>query len=273
MSTLLLVAALCLYLASTLLYLLHLVTAKKGLATPAHLVFAGAFLVHLVSLVLRYVLAGYAPITNLHEALSFFSLCIAGFFIYLRRSYRVEIIGTIMAPVVSVMLVWSLTYPTVITPLPPVLKSYWLPIHTVFAFAGNAIYLVAFFVSILYIVVERSIKKKKSLSLSPRVPSLETLDSINYTCMSYGFPFLTVGIITGSIWAGFAWGSHWNWDPKETWSLITWILYAVLLHNRLALGWRGRRTAYMMIIGFFLMLFTFLGVNLFVGGLHSYARW
>jgi ABC-type transport system involved in cytochrome c biogenesis permease subunit len=89
--------------------------------------------------------------------------------------------------------------------------------------------------------------------------------------MSLGFPFLTAGIITGSIWAGFAWGSYWRWAPKATWSLITWIVYAILFHNRLALGWRGRRTAYMMILGFLLVLFTFLGVNFLLKGLHTYV--
>ena len=101
--------------------------------------------------------------------------------------------------------------------------------------------------------------------ISGRFPSLETLDRINYKCMSYGFPFLTLGIITGSLWAELAWGSYWNWDPKETWSLITWIVYAVLIHNRLAIGWRGRRTAYMMIAGFVSVLITFIGVSFFLG--------
>jgi cytochrome c-type biogenesis protein CcsB len=125
-------------------------------------------------------------------------------------------------------------------------------------------------VSILYLFLERGIKKKRFSSISTRFPSLEVLDSINYKCMSYGFPFLTIGIITGSLWASMAWGSYWSWDPKETWSLITWIVYAILIHNRLAIGWRGRKTAYMMIIGFFSILFTFLGINFMIGGLHSY---
>jgi cytochrome c-type biogenesis protein CcsB len=273
MSASLLIAALSFYLVSTLLYLIYVITGRKSLSKAAYLTLVGAFFIHFSSLVARYIQAGYAPATNLHEALSFFSFCIAGFFIYLRKSHRIEIVGCIVAPVLSVMVIWAVSYPSVIEPLPPVLASYWLPIHTVFSFAGNAAFFIGFCVSIVYLIVEKSIKRKTPLSLSATIPSLETLDSINYTCMSYGFPFLTVGIITGSIWAGFAWGSHWSWDPKETWSLITWILYAMLLHNRLALGWRGRKTAYMMIIGFLFMLFTFLGVNLFVGGLHSYIRW
>ncbi|MBA4416342.1 MAG: c-type cytochrome biogenesis protein CcsB [Syntrophus sp. (in: bacteria)] len=265
-----LIAALSFYLLSTLSYLLFLITGKKGFGKPAHISVTIGFALHLVSLILRYIQAGYTPITNFHEALSFFSLSIAGFFLYLRRSYRIEIVGCIILPVISLMLIWALTFPVAVKPIPPVLQSYWLPVHTIFSFAGNAAFFISFFVSLMYLIAERSIKRKTALPFSIHLPSLETLDSINYKCVSYGFPFLTVGIVTGSIWAGFAWGSHWNWDPKETWSLITWIVYAILLHNRLTMGWRGRKTAYMMIIGFLSMIFTFFGVNLFIGGLHSY---
>ncbi|MDR2018270.1 MAG: c-type cytochrome biogenesis protein CcsB [Syntrophobacterales bacterium] len=273
MSIFLLITSLCFYLVSTLLYLTLLVSGKKGLGIPAHLSLIAGFFLQFISLVLRYVEAGYTPTTNLHEALLFLSFCIAGFYLYLRRIYRIEIIGCIIAAILAVILIWAVMFPVAIKPLPPVLRSYWLPIHAIFSFVGNAIFFISFCVSILYLAAERSIKRKTLFSLSLRIPSLETLDSINYTCISYGFPFLTMGIITGSIWAGLAWGSHWNWDPKETWSLITWILYAILFHNRLAIGWRGRKTAYMMIVGFFSLLFTFLGVNLLIGGLHSYANW
>ncbi len=264
-------SALALYLISTVVYLLYLVFDKKNVETVGHYTLAAGFVIHLISTVIRYVQAGYTPITNIHESLSFLSLCTAGFFLYVKHSYkRVSILGSIIVPVLSLMLIWALTFPTDVRPLPPVFQSYWLPAHTIFAFIGNAIFLTSFFVSILYLAVERGIKKKRFFRISARFPSLETLDSINYRCMSYGFPFLTIGIITGSLWAGIAWGSYWNWDPKETWSLITWIVYAILIHNRLAIGWRGRKTAYMMIIGFFSILVTFLGVNFWAGGLHSY---
>jgi len=218
----------------------------------------------------RYFSAGYTPITNIYESLSFFSLCIAGFFLFLKKIHKIEIIGCIILPVLSALLVWAATFPSEIRPLPPILQSYWLPVHTIFSFLGNAVFFISFFISLFYLILERGIKKKKFSNISNRFPSLETLDLINYRCMSYGFPFLTVGIITGSIWASVAWGSYWSWDPKETWSLVTWIVYAILIHNRLAIGWRGRKTAYMMIIGFFSILVTFLGVSFFAGGLHSY---
>jgi cytochrome c-type biogenesis protein CcsB len=226
--------------------------------------------VHLAATLFRYIEAGYTPITNLHESLSFFALCTAVFFLYLRKIYRIAGLGSIVLPVILVMVIWALTLPSPIKPLPPVLQGYWLPIHTGFAFIGDAIFLVGCLVSILYLLAERDIKRKKLHTIFGSFPSLETLDGINYRCMSYGFPFLTIGIITGSIWAQSAWGSSWSWDPKETWSLITWIVYAILIHNRLTMGWRGRKTAYLMILGFISVVVTFLGVNLFIGGLHSY---
>jgi len=180
-------------------------------------------------------------------------------------------LGSIFLPLLSIMIISTLALPAGVKPLPPILRSFWLPVHTAFAFLGDAIFFVGFLVSIIYLVAERGVKNKRMGSISRRLPSLETLDRINYKCTSYGFPLLTLGIITGSLWAELAWGSYWNWDPKETWSLITWIVYAILLHNRLAIGWRGRKTAYLMIAGFVSVLITFIGVSLFMGGLHSYV--
>lgn len=271
MNTHLFYIALCFYLVSALFYLFYLITSTKIIERLGYYLLLLAFLTHLLATGFRYLKAGYTPITNFHESLSFFSLCITGFFLYLRKIYRIEIVGSIILPVLAVMLIWAAASPAEISPLPPVLKSYWLPVHTIFCFLGNAIFFMGFFISILYLVVQRAIKKKRVHSLSSKLPSLEILDLINYRCISFGFPLLTIGIITGSIWAGYAWGSYWNWDPKETWSLVTWIVYAILLHNRLVMGWRGRKTAYMMILGFFSILLTFLGVNLFIGGLHSYV--
>jgi len=261
---------LLLYLASAFSYLGLLSGAKKGLERVGYSTLLTGFCLHIIALGIRYGAEGYTPITSFHESLSFFALCMAGFFIVLRKTYRIGILGSIFLPVLCLMMIVSLSSPSEVRPLPPMLRSYWLPIHTSFAFAGNAIFFAGFLVSIVYLLVERGIKKKHMREISGRFPSLETLDRINYKCMAYGFPLLTLGIITGSLWAELAWGSYWNWDPKETWSLITWIVYAVLIHNRLTIGWRGRKTAYLMIAGFVSVLITFLGVSFFLGGLHSY---
>jgi cytochrome c-type biogenesis protein CcsB len=259
-----------LYFVATLCYLAYLAGKREVIEKFGSYALAFACLVHLAATFFRYIEAGYTPITNLHESLSFFALCTAVFFLYLRRTYKIAALGSIVLPVILIMVIWALTLPSPIKPLPPVLQSYWLPVHTGFAFIGDAIFLVGCLVSIIYLLAERDIKRKRLHAIFGRFPSLETLDRINYRCMSYGFPFLTIGIITGSIWAHSAWGSSWNWDPKETWSLITWIVYAIMIHNRLTMGWRGRKTAYLMILGFISVVVTFLGVNLFIGGLHSY---
>jgi cytochrome c-type biogenesis protein CcsB len=262
--------ALGIYLISTIFYLFFLTFRAKWTGRAGHYLLLLAFFLHLASIALRFIMSGYTPITNIHEALSFFALTIAGFFLFIKRTYPVEILGSLILPIISVILIWASLLPNEIRPLPPVLQSYWLPIHTVFCFLGNAAFVVAFFVSVVYVLTERTIKKKRFSIILERFPSLETLDAMNYRCMSYGFPFLTVGIITGSLWAGLAWGAYWSWDPKETFSLITWIVYAILLHNRLTIGWRGRKTAYMLILGFVFILVTLFGVNFFIGGMHSY---
>jgi len=270
MNVYLVYTALGFYLLSTLIYALSLALNRPFLEKPGYYGMATGFVIHCASLLVRYFEAGYTPITNIYESLSFLSLSIAGFFIYIRRAYRVHTIGCIIAPLVSLIVIMSLNFPSDIKPLVPVLRSAWLPVHAILSFIGNGIFIVGFFISVVYLVVEKEIKKKRAFFFSEKFPSLSTLDRINYRCMSLGFPFLTAGIITGSIWAGFAWGSYWRWDPKETWSLITWIVYAILFHNRLVFGWRGKRTAYVMILGFLLILFTFLGVNFLLKGIHTY---
>jgi cytochrome c-type biogenesis protein CcsB len=262
--------ALFFYVISTMAYLFYLTASKKITERLGHYFFITGFFIHFLATFIRYLKAGYTPITNTYEALSFFSLCIACFFLYIKKIYKMDVLGSIFLPVLTIIFIFAFAFPSDIKPLPAMLNSYWLPVHAIFSFIGSAVFLISFLVSIVYLIVERKIKEKRFSPITARFPSLETLDSINYRCISYGFLFLTIGIITGSIWARATWGSYWNWDPKETWSLITWIVYAILIHNRLTIGWRGRKTAYMMIIGFFSILITFFGVSFFSGGQHSF---
>jgi cytochrome c-type biogenesis protein CcsB len=170
-------------------------------------------------------------------------------------------------------MLFALALPKEIVPLAPVLKSFWHPFHVIFAFLGNASFSLAFCCGIMYLIQEHQLKTKKVGAITQRLPSLKILDDLNYQSLTFGFPLLTLGIITGAIWAEYAWGRYWGWDPKETWSLITWFLYAALLHQRLTVGWRGRKAAIMAIVGFLAVLFTFLGVNLILPGLHTYSTW
>jgi cytochrome c-type biogenesis protein CcsB len=180
-------------------------------------------------------------------------------------------LGAFVAPLAFVFSIFAAFLPGEIAELAPALNSYWLPVHVLLLFVGDAVFAVAFGAGIMYLLQEKQVKQKKMGAIFKRLPSLDVLDDINYRCLTIGFPLLTVGIITGSIWAEYAWGSYWSWDPKETWSLITWLLYAALLHGRLTVGWRGRKAAILAIVGFCAILFTFLGVNLLLPGLHSYS--
>jgi cytochrome c-type biogenesis protein CcsB len=168
------------------------------------------------------------------------------------------------------LMIISIAIPGVEFTVKPMLKSAWLSVHIGTIFIGDALFVITFTAAVMYLIQERHIKKKTRGSLYTRLPSLETLDSINHHSLVYGFPFLTVGMITGAIYAQYALGSYWRWDPKEVWSLITWLAYAVLLHERLAVGWRGRRAALMSIICFCILVFTFLGGSLWLSNYHSF---
>ncbi|MEI8355941.1 MAG: c-type cytochrome biogenesis protein CcsB [Deltaproteobacteria bacterium] len=259
-----------LYCAASISYLVYLAKPASFTGRLSHWLTATGFILHCAFTLFRYHEAGYTPITNMHESFSFFGLAIVGIFIAFERRYRVVILGAFVLPVALLLLIASFSFPSAILPLLPVLKSRWLLVHTTFAFSGYAAFTLAFCAAVMYLIQEHYLKYKKLGALYHKLPPLDTLDDINYHCLTIGFPLFTVAIITGAIWAETAWGSYWSWDPKETWSLITWFLYAALLHGRLTTGWRGRRAAILAIAGFIVLLFTFLGVNFFLPGLHSY---
>nr|WP_320048637.1 c-type cytochrome biogenesis protein CcsB [uncultured Desulfuromonas sp.] len=256
---------------ATALYLFSAVTNRKGLDRWGRFALLGAFALHTVTLVARYVEIGYTPVTNLHESLSFFAWALAGTFLIVDWKLRMVVLAATTSTLVLVMMLFGSLVPMHAQELNPALDSFWLPIHVALAFLGNAVFTVAFVAAIFYLLQERMLKSKKFSALYYRLPSLETLDMINYRCLTFGFPLMTMGIISGAVWAEAAWGTYWSWDPKESWALITWFLYAALLHGRLTTGWRGRRAAIFAIIGFAFVLFTFLGVNLLLPGLHSYS--
>ena len=153
--------------------------------------------------------------------------------------------------------------------IPPALKSYWLVFHVITAILAYGAFAVSFGLGLMYIL--KTYYEENVLKVELRLPPAMVLDELSYKIIIFGFSFLTLVIITGAIWANYAWGTYWSWDPKETWSLITWIIYAGYLHARLMLEWRGKRAAWLAILGFVAILFTFFGVNYLLPGLHSYA--
>lgn len=231
-----------------------------------------SFLLHTSALIYRFFNIGYFPITNQHESVSFLAWSILFIYLVLDKKSKHNHLGIIIAPLLLILISISSFIQKDITYIPPVLKSQWLPIHGVFSFMAEAIFTIAFATSIFYLSYERSLKNKRGIALFHKgIPSLESLDEFIFLCIRLGFPLMTAGIITGSIWASLAWNSYWSWDPKETWSLITWIIYAALLHQRINMGWRGKKSAWMAVFGFISVLFTFFGVNLLLPSLHSYS--
>ncbi len=264
-------AALVLYGLGTLGYLWFLASQRERAALLARLATGLGVLAHAGFFLTRWAASGYFPITNLFESLNFFSWTILISFIALQTRLAAPVLGAIIVPIAFLLSAFSLTLDATVAPLAPALQSRWLYVHTTLAFVGDAFFVVAFAGGLLYLVQERQLKRHRAGGMYHRLPSLDVLDRINYRSLTIGFPLLTLGIITGAVWAENAWGSYWQWDPKETWSLITWFIYAALVHARLTVGWRGRKAAWLSIVGFLAVLFTFLGVSLLLGGLHSYA--
>ncbi len=270
MGVLLFELALTCYFAATLISITELFKESKTTAKIALLFAISGFTIHTINILYRYVTAGHIPITNPHEATSFFAWCIVLIFFILQFRYKISLLSSFIMPIVFLLMLSSSMLSREIKPLSPTLQSYWLGIHTVFAFLGNAAFALAFGIGCMYLVQERYVKTKRLGSLFERLPSLQTLDEINYRLITFGFPLLTLAIITGALWAETAWGSYWNWDPRETWSLVTWFIYASVLHARLVAGWRGKRAALLSMIGFLTIIIAFFGVKLLKKGLHVF---
>jgi cytochrome c-type biogenesis protein CcsB len=228
---------------------------------------AGILLRWLESYQLGY---GHAPLSNLYESLIFFAWAITLIYLVIEQRYVYRVIGVFSTPLAFLSMAYASLSPNIsdrIQPLIPALKSNWLIAHVVTCFIGYGAFAIAFGVSLMYMIKGREVHGKKGLI--SRLPPVSFLDELTHQLVMFGFLFLTLGIITGAVWANSAWGRYWGWDPKETWSLITWFVYATLLHARLMQGWRGRRIAFLSIVGFSAVLFTYFGVNL-LPGLHSY---
>jgi len=259
------------YLLSSIFYFLYVGTKKEGLGKAGAWVALAGFSVNTAGLVIRYVEShqqgiGYMPLSNMYESMVFFAWAIAGFYLLFERFYRIRGLGAFIMPLGYFCMgvaVFSLSPD--IRPLMPALKSDWLFYHVVTSFLGYAAFAISFSVSLVYLYLQ---KRGKTIKL---LPDDQTLEEINYKAITVGFLLFTLGIVTGAVWANYAWGTYWGWDPKETWSLITWIVYAVLLHSRYTGRWRGRRMAYVSIVGFVAVIFTYWGVNYLISGLHSYA--
>ncbi|MFH1009084.1 MAG: c-type cytochrome biogenesis protein CcsB [Candidatus Latescibacterota bacterium] len=264
MSTTFLNVSFAAYLVASLCYVAHLLSKKKSLGIASTGLLILGVLFHAAALIGRWRLAGHFPATSLYESSILFSWSMVVVYLVVEARYKVRLLG----PFVSVLALLSLGYASLlnstIEPLVPALQSNWLAIHVAVCFAGYAAFAVSFVAAVVYLVIcGRSANNPESL--------VSRLDVLAYKTIAFGFPFLTLGIITGAVWANQAWGTYWGWDPKETWSLITWLIYAAYLHARITAGWRGKKAAWLSVVGFLAVIFTYLGVNFLLAGLHSYG--
>ncbi|MFC3109864.1 c-type cytochrome biogenesis protein CcsB [Undibacterium arcticum] len=213
---------------------------------------------------------GHIPISNLYEVFILFCMITALFYLYYEQHYATRQLGAFVLLVISAAVGFLLWYTVTrdaaeIQPLVPALQSWWMKIHVPANFIGYGTFSLAAMVASAYLLKSHGI-------FVDRLPALEVLDDVMYKAIAVGFTFFTIATILGALWAAEAWGGYWSWDPKETWALIVWLNYAAWLHMRLMKGMRGHFAAWWALIGLVVTSFAFLGVNMFLSGLHSYGQ-
>ncbi|WAR45122.1 c-type cytochrome biogenesis protein CcsB [Methylomonas rapida] len=216
---------------------------------------------------------GHIPVSNLYEVFILFSIITALLYLHYEQHYKTRSLGAFVLLVISAAIGFLLWYTfdrhaEGIQPLVPALNSYWMKIHVPANFVGYGAFSLAAMIGVVYVLKSRA----GNGPIMARLPDLRLLDDLMYKAIALGFAFFTLATILGALWAAEAWGGYWSWDPKETWALIVWLNYAAWLHMRLTKGWNGKPMAWWAIIGFFVTLFAFLGVNMFLSGLHSYGE-
>ena len=225
---------------------------------------------HGAEIVTRGMAAGRVPWGNMYEFVSAITFAAVTVYLVMLWRYKVSWLGPFLMVAVVIALgiatIWLYNDPG---PLRPALHSYWIAIHVTAAVTATGTFSVAGVATILYVV--RTKVAAKPGGILDRVPGAEALDRLAHRTIMFGFPIWTFAIIAGAIWADSAWGRYWGWDPKETWSFITWVGYAAYLHARATAGWRGRKAAIISLIAFACLLFNFFGINYLVSGMHSYA--
>jgi cytochrome c-type biogenesis protein CcsB len=219
---------------------------------------------------------GHIPVSNLYEVFILFSVITALLYLFYERRYQTRALGGFVLLVITAAVIFQLWYSLErnaheIQPLVPALQSYWMKIHVPANFIGYGAFAMAAMIGVAHLLVSWRQTHAPESAWVKAMPSLPLMEDVMYKAIALGFAFFTVATILGALWAAEAWGGYWSWDPKETWALIVWLNYAAWLHLRMTKGWGGRVMAWWAVIGLFVTLFAFLGVNMFLSGLHSYG--
>lgn len=255
-------SGLALYFVSVVMHLLALSFRSEKLGKAAWAVFYGGFALNGAYIAARGVTAGRLPLSNQFEFSTAFSWAIGLMAIILRRSIKEPWLGAVTSPAAFLVISFAALQPRKISELMPALRSAWFGFHIGSAVFSYSAFVIAACISVRYLLLAKSAEADDQ--------RLVRLDYLSYRMTAFGFLLLTVTILTGCIWAEQAWSAFWTWDPKETWALITWLIYAAYLHLRLQKKWQGKRMALVSIAGLVCVLFTFIGVNVLFTGLHSY---
>ena len=262
----------------------------KVLCTSARTTLLTSNLILFTTISLRWVNSRHFPLSNLYESLLFLTWGMTFVNLILENKTKSNIIGALISPLSTLVIAFaSLSLPSSMqkaTALVPALKSNWLVMHVSVMMISYAILMVGTLLSILFLVLSQEdkyrfiknimIQKEQTSSLSAsyaehKLRLMDNLDNLRYRTIALGIPLLTVGNNSGAVWANEAWGSYWSWDPKETWALITWLVFASYLHSRITKGWQGKKAAMLASLGFVVVWICYLGVNFLGQGLHSYG--
>ncbi|MBI2964002.1 MAG: c-type cytochrome biogenesis protein CcsB [Deltaproteobacteria bacterium] len=268
MDALLLGIVLVLYLTSAASFVAYLGAGREPRRSLGPMLLAAGAALHGLEIAERSFMVGHIAVASFDEGLSFLAFSLVILYLLIDRRHVLTVLGAVIVPLAALLVAISALVSSGTTALPPALRSAWLPVHVTLAFLGNAVFALAFATSLVYLFEDGRLKSKRPALRRRLFPSLEKLDDLNHRLLAWGFPLLTLGIVTGAIWAHLAWGEFWSWEARQTWSLVTWSLYALLLHGR-SVGWRGRRAATLTIVGFAVLVMSFVSVNLFFPGRHA----
>lgn len=269
MEGLLLQASLACYLLGTLAGGIDLAQPAPRWRRAATGALVAGFALQALGVLARWLEAGAFPVANSAEQGAVLTCLLVGVYLALQRRYRLAVLGAIVGPIAFIGALLALADHGGVRDVPPGLRSPWLPVHVGLAFLGNAAFAFACIVSLAYLWQERKLKAHSVDRRMHGLPSLETLDQVNFRCLTWGFVLLTLSILSGVLWAVFSFGRLWSWEPRTLWSTIVWLLYAFLLHGRVTVGWGGRRAATLTVVGFLVLFVSFIGVNVLSPGRHA----
>lgn len=258
------------YLLSTIGYAVSLVAKRIKTAKVSTFVFLAGFAFHTVFLLLRAVEAGSTPIVTIYDFLTLFALALSGSYLAFQLKTKTRVLGALISPVALLLMIIASERLGDVVVVPGILKGGLVSVHIILSVAGEVLFTLACLAAVMYLIQEVLLKTHRVNNFSRLLPPLRDLDKINSLCLLWGFTLFTFGVIAGSLWARIVWGSHWTWDLKQVWTFVAWLFYALLIHQRFAIGWTGRKSAVLSIAAFSILLAAFILLSLYSVSIHSF---